>query len=386
MCYGLAFMRPNGSPHPGDAAAPHRLLSIQVLRALAALSVVVHHAGYDADTIAQRVGRAPLGIEGVFDATFGIHLFFVISGFIMVRTARRFGEPGASWRFFGRRLLRVAPLYWLMTSLVLLGAAMAPDLLNGPIDGWTLWLGSYLFVPVARLDGAIRPVLGQGWTLDYEMFFYLIFAGAMLLPRRPGLWLLTGTLIGLTILGRVLQPMTPALFVWTDSLLLEFLLGVGIGLAQEAGLRLGALAASVLAAAGTAAAILLGARGGTVGLDPWVAAGIPAGAILAASVVGPIWRPWRGVLMLAALGDASYSLYLTHPFAIRLLRVGWGATIGGLWPLGVFAVVAVIAAVILALLVYRLVERPMTAALNRRFPLVERGRVHLSTGSTYGGH
>ena len=200
---------------PASAETPP-LLSLQVLRAAAALLVLIHHAGYDADMIAERTARTAFALDRFFDWGFGIHLFFVVSGFIMVRTARGFGSVRGSLVFLVRRLIRVVPLYWLMTSLVLVGALLAPELLNMPIGGLDVAVGSYLFVPVLRAGGALRPVLGQGWTLDYEMFFYVLFAMSMLLPRRSGLTGLAAALIGLVLIGSLARPAAAALGVWTD--------------------------------------------------------------------------------------------------------------------------------------------------------------------------
>jgi exopolysaccharide production protein ExoZ len=72
--------------------APAPLVSLQVLRAVAALLVLVHHAGHDADAIAARSGAPALQLDRAFDFGFGIHLFFVISGFIMLRTAQGYGS------------------------------------------------------------------------------------------------------------------------------------------------------------------------------------------------------------------------------------------------------------------------------------------------------
>ncbi|HEX4769030.1 MAG TPA: acyltransferase [Lichenihabitans sp.] len=361
----------------GSRPAP--LYSIQVLRAFAALSVVVHHAGYDADTIAGRYGDAPLGLDRLFDWSFGIHLFFVISGFIMLRTARDFGRPGAPPRFVGRRLLRIAPLYWLMTTAVLLGSLAAPGLLNVPVEGWGLFFGSYLFIPVTRINGEIRPILGQGWTLDYEMFFYLLFGAAMALPRRAGLSAIAVVLIGLVLLGKIFPAGSAPLFVWTNGLLLEFLLGIAIGLLGEVGWRIGRASGIALVLLGLLAAVALGpASSRFEAVDPVLRGGLPAALILAGSVLMPPWRASRLVLGLAILGDASYSLYLAHPFAIRLLRVGWTATVGNRLPAWVFLCCACLAAVITGLVVFRLIEAPMTARLNRLFPAMR----HRSPDST----
>ncbi len=122
---------------PASAGTPP-LLSLQVLRAVAALLVLIHHAGYDADTIADRTARAAFGLDRFFDWGFGIHLFFVISGFIMVRTARGYGSAGGGLVFLTRRIIRVVPLYWLMTSLVLWEPSRPPNSSTCRSAAW-LW-------------------------------------------------------------------------------------------------------------------------------------------------------------------------------------------------------------------------------------------------------
>ena len=342
------------------------LLSLQVLRAAAALLVLIHHAGYDVDTIAERTGRTAFGLDRFFDWSFGIHLFFVISGFIMVRTARGFGSARGSLVFLTRRLIRVVPLYWLMTSLVLVGAVLAPELLNMPIGGLDVAVGSYLFVPVLRAGGELRPVLGQGWTLDYEMFFYVLFATSMLLPRRSGLASLASALIGLVLIGRFAHPAPAAFGVWTDGLLLEFLFGLAIGLVQEMGSRLGARAAVAGVMMGIVSAVAFGpACRACGGVQTWLDQGLPAAAIVGACVLGPRWPSSRGILALAAIGDASYSLYLCHPFVVRLLRNAWLALLPTTVPLGIELALSCFAAVAAALILHRSVEAPMTLWLQK---------------------
>ena len=350
-------------------------MSLQVLRAVAALLVLVHHAGYDADTLAARAGTPLFALDAVFDWTFGIHLFFVISGFIMVRTARGFGSPCGAATFAVRRVIRVVPLYWLMTSLVIAGALVAPSLLNVPLGGSAMIVGSFLFVPVLRADGALNPVLGQGWTLDYEMFFYALFAAAMLVPRRAALPALAAALVALVVFGQVARPGGALAAVWTGELLLEFLFGLGVGLVAEAGFSLSASAAIAAATLGLVAAVALGPlTPGLDGLSPVVRGGVPATLLVAAGVLGPRWPARRSILVLAAIGDASYSLYLSHPFVIRLARIAWAAIVPHSVPLTVYLLASCLGALALSLLLYRGVERPMTLWLQGRILTAGRDR------------
>ncbi len=351
-------------PSPSRSAP---LLSLQVLRAVAALCVLLHHAGYDADRMAAETRRAPIDLDRIVDLGFGVHLFFVISGFIMLRTARGFGSWRGALVFLTRRCVRVVPLYWLLTTLVLVGAAVAPTLLNSEFGGAGWVLGSYLFIPIARGSGAINPVLGQGWTLDYEMYFYGLFAVAMLLPRRAAVPALAAALVGLVALGRTVLPPFAAMGVWTDGLLLEFLFGLALAVAAERGGRLGPLAAGAAVLAGVVAVVALGPLSGHFeGWAPWLREGVPATLVVGGCVLGPRWRAGRLVVALAVLGDASYSLYLSHPFAVRLLGAAWTATAPSTAPLWLYLAAACAAAIGTALLLHRSVERPMTDALQRR--------------------
>ena len=363
-------------PAPRSAAVPPGptsaapLLSLQVLRAAAACLVLVHHAAYDADTIAGRTGAAPLGLDRFVDLAFGVHLFFVVSGFIMLSTARGFGSVRGAATFMARRAIRVVPLYWMLTGLVLIGAAVAPQLLNTPLGGVGVVAGSFLFVPVLRDNGTINPVLGQGWTLDYEMFFYVLFASSMLLPRRAALFALAGGLVGLVLLGRVVAVPAGAVGVWTDGLLLEFLLGLAVGWVGERGWRCGPTAAALLIAAGCIAAVALGPLTGRFdGVAPWLRSGVPAAALVAGCALGPRWPAWHATVALAAVGDASYSLYLSHPFAVRLLRQMWLGGGSAVLPAGAYLPAACLVAVGCALALHRAVERPLTRWLQRRGPM-----------------
>jgi exopolysaccharide production protein ExoZ len=83
------------------------LVSIQALRAIAALMVLVGHA-----TTTLIVEQKAASLPNFAVGPFGVDLFFVISGFVMVYSSERlFGEPGASRKFFARRLARIVPLY-----------------------------------------------------------------------------------------------------------------------------------------------------------------------------------------------------------------------------------------------------------------------------------
>jgi exopolysaccharide production protein ExoZ len=277
----------------------------------------------------------------------------------MVHTsADLFGRPGA-WRvFLARRIARIVPLYWLLTTALLLGGLVAPRLLNVPIGDWQHILASYLFIPSLRGGDETRPVMALGWTLNLEMLFYVLFAGAMLLPLRRGMIALTIVIGSLALAGTFLQPTQVQLAFWTQQIILEFLFGCLLALLHRQGVRLPAAGALLLVALGFAGMFKVhGLDAGETTL-PALRWGLPAVMVVGGAALyrGPAPRL---VLLLTGLGNASYSLYLFHPFALRPLREVWIKLVGGSLPLEIYIVVALAVAAFASTLLYRWVERPM---------------------------
>ena len=301
----------------GAESPKDRLISLQWLRAIAAAMVVVHHALFNTNT-AQGLGwDAERSLFGFANWTFGIHIFFVVSGFIMITSTHDFGEPGASLRFLSRRLVRIVPLYWIITTLGLVMVLIAPHELPIEHDKFTYVLGSYLFFPVPREVGDLRPLVGQGWTLNYEMYFYVVFAIGLFLPRARAVAWMSLMFAMLCFEGRNVTTASPALYTWTDGLVLEFMLGVFVGLAWLRGWRLPPVLRVLAVAAGFALAAMK--FSGPVAL----VSGLPASLVLVGFMLGPQPAITAAGATLALIGDASYSLYLTHTFILRALSRAW---------------------------------------------------------------
>ena len=186
------------------------LLSIQHLRGVAALMVVFFHC-FQWTWTPFPTGQA------------GVDLFFVISGFVMWTVTER--QPQSPAEFLRRRFARIAPPYWLATLLAA-GLALAwPALfLEIRVDPEHLWK-SLLFLPHRDPFGNPFPVLPVGWTLIYEVFFYLVFAFAMLFGRAR-----------MAVLTAILCLAGLSGFVWLrtyvfglNPMLLEFLAGAWLG-------------------------------------------------------------------------------------------------------------------------------------------------------------
>ena len=357
----------DGSPNRTVAGRPSRarahppvLPLVQVLRGLAALSIAFLHMTQQAGAFVGRPGEPAYDWLKPLPWDAGVHVFFVISGFVMVwASLPLFGRPGAPRLFAARRVARVAPLYWAATALFVATAALAPGSVSEGAPTPSYVLASVLFLPWRRPDGLIQPALGLGWTLNFEMLFYAIFAAFVGFRARIAVPCVIGAVAALACAGWLLQPAWTPLAFWTNPIVLEFAFGAALAavatrISASAALRGGLALAGV---AGLSVAQHLAIPEGVV-------YGLPCVAIVAAAVLGPACpvrsRPMRfGV----RLGDASYALYLSHPFPMRALALIWPRT-GLTGEPGVLAYVgaATAASVVFAFLVHRWVERPLTAA------------------------
>jgi exopolysaccharide production protein ExoZ len=276
----------------------HKINNLQALRALAAGVVAFRHIG-------QQLHFHAIG-------SFGVDIFFVISGFVMAQIC----ESGKTEWFLLRRIARIVPLYWGATLLLFGLAMIAPGLLIETRPNAVYLLLSLLFIPFRKATGQIEPFLFLGWTLNFEMYFYVLLSVSLLLWPKRAVWL-AAAMIAAVFLLLTGGSSVYSLF-YGDSIVLEFVAGSILfylynALEQKRArrLRFVFLALAVLA----------------LGAIPWpdflypippnmrgIYLGIPAACLVGAIVGlsrGGFDSPWRWIVLL---GDASYVMYLIHPF------------------------------------------------------------------------
>jgi exopolysaccharide production protein ExoZ len=299
-----------------------KLDGIQVLRGIAALLVLFHHT---AGEITGELHGTTFGSHYGLLGSLGVSIFFVISGFIMCYTSRDdFGSVNSGMMFFWRRIIRIVPLYWLCTLLIVVMQASGIFFRSEPTFTATAILKSLFFVPLPWPDE--WPLLNQGWSLDYEMFFYLIFAfWICVAPPRAGLIAVMATIVAC------------------------FALGTGVEFASvkpDANSAINIFVARFLA-------------------DPKLLLFVVGIAI--ALIVPPGSQSWRFPKLALLIGDTSYSLYLTHTFV--LMGFGWFwkvSKMGETVPQLVWALILIVASVAFGMLVFFAVERPLTRFLQTR--------------------
>jgi exopolysaccharide production protein ExoZ len=338
----------------------NRLDNLQVLRGIAAVLVVFHHVLL---TIDRYYGYRPEfsatgSISNIGEA--GVDIFFCISGFIItVISWDKFNTQGYPLAFIKNRLLRIVPLYWIFTFAVIGAAFIAPASVSSDINTKTI-LSSLFFMPINP-----NPILKVGWSLNYEIFFYLIFAALLPLSRR------IAAIAGIVIVASIitLQQNTPTItsaITWfmdfiCNPVIIEFCFGVLVGvmykslkISQSFYLLAFYLGGSLLCIS----ALIEDAQEHRV--LTW---GIPATLL----VLGSLRKSKNSAPEpLTKLGDASYSIYLSHPIFMPLLgklMVVSGAT--SFVSPEIYITIAIITLTLVGVVVHFFVEQPITLFTTR---------------------
>jgi exopolysaccharide production protein ExoZ len=322
--------------------------SIQCLRAIAALMVVLFHIGIAFDLIESGDDKlAPYWLAG------GVDIFFVISGFVMAVSSTD-NKKLISSEFVKARVARIVPLYWISTIvLVILTYHYNHELT--PII-YIIKSMLFIFFNNDMQDGATLPLLVAGWSLNYEMFFYLLFAILLSYSTRTRVIVLACIFFALISLRAVILDKNGFAFRMTSPLQLEFLFGMIIALYRQKLSQLSLETGITCLLVGIAAMATVPAVLPRSLLYGPLAALVCAGAL----IMEPLIKRAH-INFLSYIGDASYSLYLTHALVIYVLDeegfMSYGAMTSGTLCLTVCICVSAV--------VYEFVERPLSKLCAR---------------------
>ena len=316
------------------------LISVQALRALAAWAVVCHHF---MQIFFDFHPSGPLGEFFSSKGAVGVDIFFVISGLVIYLSTLDKDMPAG--RFMLNRIIRIVPAYWLYTLVMGLLVVVASPLLPHQVVDWQSFMLSLLFIPSENPGGyGLYPTLNVGWTLNYEMLFYVLFSLVFLFQQRHRPLIIAAALFAVSdVLGR--SGLISRFYA--NDIVYEFLLGIGIGMVYRRGWISQRLWLP-LAAIG-AALFTINALQPTNRFLNW---GVPSAVIVVACI--SLEPYFRGNRFLKTMGDCSYSVYLLH---VLVLYGGWLLTERyGLNPYAVFAVCVPIIA-LGALASYEVIEK-----------------------------
>jgi len=314
-----------------------RLHNLQYLRAIASLFVVYSHAVLQVD--AYRLQLHEFG-------GFGVDIFFVISGFIMVYIARPNDTPK---RFLVSRAKRVIPLYWVFTLLMASILFFAPTLFKSTVFDFGQTLMSLLFIPhfSSAVPDMVWPILAPGWSLNYEMYFYLTFAAALVLPLAWRVPCISLSILLVLVAAQFMPSGGPINEFFRDTIVLEFILGMLLAQAYLRGFRIPNGIAWFLFIAGTA---LLLCKFPLPRIVTW---GIPALLVVA----GMLYSRLPANAFFVALGDASYALYLSHIFTLGLTRKILPSILGdGVIAAYLYVVISILSCIVVGFITHYMVD------------------------------
>jgi exopolysaccharide production protein ExoZ len=334
---------------------------IQLLRAIAALLVVVLHSynylfvrGIVTENEYYGIGRS------------GVDVFFVISGFIIYLVTNKQYQKGEIFNsFLLKRIIRIAPTYWFYSFLIGFILFFFPSLFsdNKSFDNWHFFM-SFMFIPWESAIGQIKPILPVGWTLNYELYFYLVVTTLLVLQRKYFFIGLVLWMFSSVIVGCFLDFHLPILNLLTSPLLLEFVMGMVVGYIYfnydtiKGDIWIFIIATVVFVNTifwdtSTAYRVL-----------KW---GVPASLIILSLVFIEKNNKLKLPPLFIKLGSSSYSLYLTHIFSINAFGFVWSNYISKSYDY--FLPIVVILSLFIGHVAFLIFERPLTNLLNN---LVER--------------
>lgn len=352
----LIYKHPDGIPSTST-----RLQGLQHLRFFAAAMVLVGHL-LDNLERGSLEGAQTYDMLRAFPWHSGVDVFFVISGFIMYFLMHdQFGSKGVAREFLLKRLVRIIPLYWIFTTLMLVAMLSFPESVNNNEISLGHLLLSYLFVPAAAPSGQLTPILSVGWTLNLEMLFYIVFSISLTFKRWLGLTFIAGSLFTLIMIAQIASFAPVPFKVWGYPVMLEFLFGIAIAAVYTRGLRLIDWMRLPVIATAIVLLVIFESMGPTEFSQRWLFWGVPAAMIVAATVLCED-RSGRISNILVYAGDASYALYLSHLFVIRAVAVGFGLV--DINHAGLFLFTSFTAAIAVSIGVFWLIERPILTWLR----------------------
>lgn len=299
----------------------YKIESIQLLRAVAVLLVVYAHAFDIVDKKPLQAGFYYLENWGAI----GLDLFFVISGFIMTIVTPRY-IISHDWKDFTvKRIIRIIPLYWILSF-----SFSALLFLKGTPNTISEILKTVLFFPFFDTEFT-APIVHVGWSLSLEIYFYLLISLFLVKASSRIYTYLIITLVGLSIIGVVVNPENALIKFLTSPLLIEFALGILAGVLykkisstepQKLKWKAMAVALTLLGAVWMLATIITGyfevSEARLVLVDNQLAFirslvwGVPCFALLLGLVLSESLFKLKVPRFFILMGDASFSCYLLH--------------------------------------------------------------------------
>lgn len=347
----------------------NKLQSLQFLRGLAALLVVIAHAIDQS----KNFGASKIVSFYYFEnfGAIGVDIFFVISGAIITIISK--SNSLTPKLFFLKRCIRILPLYWAFSFFALLLGLL------GFLDKVTLpeIFATLTVIPIS-INGYYKgPVMAIGWTLSFEFFFYIVFAIGLFFNRNKPQQIVFVALTFFVVVGLLFSSVKQPHFIfYTNAIILEFLFGCICGYIYLSSFKINNWVWYALV---IISIIIFGLNiyygfgnvseskytwNGTFSILRVIKWGIASFCLVTGLLMLDKNNKFKVGKLFIILGNVSYSVYITHYFSIVLAVVIYKRV--GSTNADVFITVSSIFAFAVAYFVYILFEKPVTDYLNKK--------------------
>ena len=319
----------------------NKIDSIQVLRFFAAFSVMMVHL--------------PVFEFGIW----GVDIFFVISGFIMMYVT----ENNEKF-FLLKRIFRIVPLYWILTLGVFALAIFVPDVLNNTTANIVHLIKSLFFIPFDKNGTGHFPILFLGWTLNFEVIFYFLFSLSLVFFKENRMIACSIFIIIFLVFNKIFSEKNFIFETYANDIFIEFIFGMMLFTIWK---KYKNKISTNLSNHFICLAILLVSIFilNYYNFSRSVSYGLPS-LILAVYFLFFL-NHLKFPKILVSLGDASYCIYLLHPYVIqffyKILEINEYDIIIEL----VFTLIISIIVFIVSLLIYKFIEFPINGSLRKKF-------------------
>ncbi|MEG6073779.1 acyltransferase [Enterobacter hormaechei] len=324
------------------------LRNLQVIRAIAAMMVVLNHFWGPV------FGWLFLGIGGM-----GVDIFFVLSGFLMVYTQNDSKGP---IRFFCDRVRRIYPIYIIVSIPLILSTV--------PVIQHYNFVANFLLLPEIN-DYRARMANSPTWTLVYEMIFYVMFSFTLIFSRKKNFaaifvstiivaCIVAGDSLGLNSERRGWVNLG---FILQDPLMVNFAAGCIYALIYPKLKGFISIKTPVFYIA-TFALLYIGLF--TLSGNPRIISfGIPSFFII---VIATLSQNGKGIMsnFMHLIGDASYSIYISHIYFAHLLNDVINRNGNDKNVAIAMSFVLIIISVIVGIFIHKNIEKPSISWLKQK--------------------
>ena len=314
---------------------------IQVLRFFAAFSVMMVHL--------------PIIGFGIW----GVDIFFVISGFIMMYVTENNQK-----NFLIKRIIRIVPLYWILTLGVFSIAIFYPDLLNNTTANFEHLIKSLFFIPFDKNGSGHFPILFLGWTLNFEIIFYILFSISLIFSKKNKLILSSVFIVLFLLFNSFLSDKYFISASYFDFIFFEFIFGMAAFVIWKK------FKNKIPLNLFNHLIFLLFLFLTTFILNYFytirsISYGVPACILLIYFLF--FLNDKRFPKIFVTLGDASYCIYLLHPYIVQSFYKIFEIGKHGLIIESFFTMIITILVCLISILIYKLIELPINISLRKKF-------------------